>query len=150
LARPNLRGIGRTARQDDLIDFAFLKTCIDAGVDPGAAASMRCAEHLYVDTSQDVARSPWGHQLKCVTTSTKLYSYGQDRAVMPMEIMRAYGWPARGVLAQTGVRRDELADLIGEGMALQPLSVVLVAILATLGQDIKGLYGDGSCALGGA
>jgi hypothetical protein len=53
------------------------------------------------------------------------------------------------VLVQTGVGRDKLADLIGGSMALQPLSVLLVAVLVTVVYEMNGIYGASSCALSG-
>jgi hypothetical protein len=62
-----------------------------------------------------------------------LYSYGQDTATMHTDSNTGVGRACT-----KGVVRDELADLIGEGMALQPLPVFLVPMLVTVTYEING------------
>jgi hypothetical protein len=52
-----------------------------------------------------------------------------DRVLVPEEVLLAYGWPRAVAEAHTQVHVPAMDDLVGETMALQPLAMVMLAIV---------------------
>jgi hypothetical protein len=140
--QPQLRGVKRLPRVMALLDIAFLQQCLFFNVPPKVAATdhsirRKIAEQLWVDLSQGIDREPWkrGPMPTC-TTSSELYKFDEDQVVEPEEVLAIYGRQLpRGA---NGISRQDLQDLVGNSMAVQPLAAVLAAIV--IKGEIPGLW----------
>eukprot|EP00438_Fugacium_kawagutii_P006182 Skav207470 [mRNA] locus=scaffold3545:482683:483165:- [translate_table: standard] len=84
---------------------------------------------VYVDVSQNLSRKSWtepGGSLKCLCTSTSLYSFFADRQILPLETLFAQGYPTS--LRLGGLTQSDLKDFAGEGMCLPCIASVLWAV----------------------
>lgn len=62
-----------------------------------------------------MARKPWSVELPCTTTSSLVYSFGDDHVLLGSELLALHGLP----LADLNVHEiplPKLADLAGESM----------------------------------
>ena len=132
---PRARGMGFTDRRRELLDLAFLHTCVKKGVNPSDAMhkqSVRAhvATDLFCDISQNPYRRPWSTgALRCFTTSTMTYSFERDSIIDPEEAFKLHGFdaPPEG----HGCSRDDLQDLVGNCMAVPCVAIALLALVCT-------------------
>lgn len=128
----SLGGLMCSLRQLDVIDVCYLSVCHHLQLNPVLPETKETVRklELYCDVSQNVNRSPWSvKRLRCVTTSSRHYSFTLDRLLVPEEAMIAYGWPPEVAEACTKVPATAMEDLVGETMALQTLGMVMVAMI---------------------
>ena len=70
------------------------------------------------------------------TTSSELYKFDEDQVVEPEEVLAIYGRQLpRGA---HGISRQDLQDLVGNCMAVQPVAAILAAII--IKGEIPGLW----------
>ena len=126
------RGIRRSERVDSIIELAALEAL---AVNPGlqAASSLSFAEkkrllrNIYVDISQNPGYASSTNQKGesgCLATSTTLYSFGQDRIVVPFELLLLQGH-RRGLVVPPELKSAALRNLAGEAMFLPCLASVV-------------------------
>ena len=91
------------------------------------------AKGFFCDISQDHSRQPWTNQVgvKCITSSSDIYSFALGRTLAPIEHSRLQGrrFPMSGTL-----RQSEYRAIYGEGMHAACLSAVIYA--AYLAMDL--------------
>ncbi len=71
------------------------------------------------------------------TTSSLLYSYEHDCQIKPEEALALYGRP---VLHEHQATQDDMRDLVGNCMAVQPVAAVIHAALLAFGRFVPGLW----------
>ena len=128
----SLGGLMCSLRQLDVIDVCYLSICHQLKLNPVLQETKETVRRLelFCDVSQNVNLSPWSvKRLRCVTTSSRNYSFKLDRLLKPEEVMMAYGWPPEVAEACTQVPAAAMEDLVGETMALQTLGMVMVAMV---------------------
>jgi hypothetical protein len=96
----------------------------------------RVSQGLMCDVSQAIDRRPWAYHLRTITTSSAIYNFTRDRTLLPQEILRVYGWSPDA----TNNTYEEVADLVGETMALPPLATILGSLLVAVGKGLPGLW----------
>ena len=87
-------------------------------------------EHVYVDVSQNPQYRAFTSQkgvTPCLATSTRLYSFGRDRMLLPFEQLMLQGH-RRSFQIPESMRSSQIRELAGEGMALPCLGTVLWSI----------------------
>ena len=92
---------------------------------PGAAKGLK---DIYVDVSQSLDRNCFSSAegiVPCFTSSTELYSYGQDRIILPEEMLAMHGFGAVTVPDSVDIR--DLKRMAGTGMSLPCLGTILLA-----------------------
>jgi hypothetical protein len=133
---PRCRGLAGGARQRELLDIAYLSTCLANGSDPfDITLRQQNAHGLTCDVSQSINRSPWSHHLRTITTASRIYSFQHDRLLHGEELFRCYGWEAQ----VDGLAADHTNDLVGETMALPPLMAALTGLAVSAGLPLPGL-----------
>lgn len=103
---------------------------------------------VFIDVSQSHGRSchTANGLNKCLTTSTCLYNFGQDRHITPWECLRFQGYPLT-LKIPSHISPQHLKDFSGEGMFLPSLSIVLWALYYMVdltGKAVKDLHESGS------
>ena len=95
------------------------------------SAKQTALQDVYVDVSQNPKFGPMASVasgaadiLGCLCTSTCLYSYGRDRALLPIEHMYLQGH-RRGFSIPDRMPSNRLRQLAGEGMSLPCLATVI-------------------------
>lgn len=124
-----LRGVHRTPRVLDVIDIAWA-TRIHAPPEhvrqaPQAKRFELLTNNFFVNTSQQNLRKAWG-ELGTIATSTELYSFELDRAILPEELLslQGHGHPRVGSLSAA-----EMRSVAGEGMMVPVLAAALYALM---------------------
>ena len=81
---------------------------------------------MFVDTSQCLSRNPWTvGPLRCITSSTEVYSYGKQRMLMVGEMCSSMGFPP---MDMAGLSLKEQRDLAAETMSAPCIAVVLMSL----------------------
>ena len=132
------RGLRRTARIDAILDTVVVEKLrlLSEGRDItklGFDERKRLLRDIYVDLSQNPCmRAFTSTTSRTLCTSTLLYSLGQDRVILPIELLYIQGH-SRGLKVPIEVRSSALKELAGEGMSLPCLSTALWALYLTKG-----------------
>lgn len=116
-----------TPRMKDALDILAIALMKSENL-PIAELNM---QGTFIDVSQSLSRRAWTQKNmnKCFCTSTCLYHYGQDRAVLPIETLFAQGYPRTlKVPGQGTISHSDLKEFAGEGMALPCLAALIWSI----------------------
>eukprot|EP00435_Cladocopium_sp_Y103_P009938 s1246_g2.t1 len=126
--KARLQGLPGTDRVKEMIDLAYL--CTEASLKAAGLPSSpdQVTATLSVDVSQNAARKAWG-SLRTLCTSSSIYLYGQDRAMLPIEGLRLMGFGTRASRAG-GLSDGEVVDLVGNCMAVPSVALAQLALLA--------------------
>ena len=146
LAAALWRGCCRTDRTAEVLEVTLLHACARRGLNP---RSPRDLEQAMTTTWCDYSQNHFAtseDEPGTVCTSTRLYDYVHDRAVLAEEVLLALGWCAGPPLETDLLQGAELHDLVGECQALQPLAVASWALLLTARDALSGLWSDGATA----
>ena len=118
-----------TKRILDLIDCAAMSVAKKAKKRLGD-----CKQELdrtILDVSQSHGRRPFNTgDVRTLTTSSKLFSFGQRRTLVEKEHFLLMGFDDQLVLPKA-ISASNLRALAGEGMALPCLATVVIAVLLT-------------------
>lgn len=92
-------------------------------------------EDVYIDVSQNPCRRPFSNSqgiMKCLTTSTILYSFRRDGLVLPFELMllQGHGLDTR---IPASLSQRQLHDLAGMGICLPCMGIVFLSMMLTVG-----------------
>ena len=120
-------GVPKTARVLDILDVA---ACEHLSQNTDARAPRTRFASSFCDYSQSHGRRNWtkpNGSNHTFTRSTELYSYGEDRLVLPYEMLLMHGYPPDIVLPQELTQR-KLKEMVGNGMSLPCLGTVLWAL----------------------
>ena len=128
-------GISKTARVKALLDVIAFEKLGVAQLELSFQEKKRALQNVYCDLSQNPRFRSYtnGEGITgCLCTSTVLYSYGRDGAVLPLELLRFQGH-RRDIVIPEDMSGNQVRDLAGEGMALPCLGTVLWAVYLTKG-----------------
>ena len=120
-----------TKRVADLMDMTVLHVQKKRRL--SSAASKVALREVLLDISQSHSRRPFSGPdgiSRCLTTSSRLFFFGQQRLVAAMEHFRLQGYD-NSLSAPTGVSDSDLRRMAGEGIALPCLGVIVWAIRLT-------------------
>ncbi len=136
------RGCCQSPRVVEVLEVTLLEACRSQGLDPRRPSELGQAKSsTWCDYSQNDFRThPDLPASFC--TSTRLYDYSQDRAVLPEEMLLAMGWSAGPPPATSQLRPFELHDLVGEAQALPPLAVASWALVLGAREALPGLWAE--------
>jgi hypothetical protein len=87
---------------------------------------------VLADVSQSHSRKTFTNSLgvnPCMTTSSIFYSFGMDRALIPLDHLKMQGLPAQTMSFPIGITQANMRDLAGNMMFLPSLATVLTAVL---------------------
>lgn len=119
-------GIKHNIRNLDMIDIIACKKTVGQ---KRTDANMKSAlQNVFVDLSQGLKRWPCTSDdgtTHCLTTSSELYSYARDSAVLPLELLFLHGHDPKKIRMPTGMKHSDIQALAGEGIALPCLAVML-------------------------
>ena len=134
------RGLSLTHRNKEILDLVAIEKLKTLGLKEAECLTWdqrkSFLKGVFCDVSQNPKFSSYTNQngvTGCLATSTILYSYGKDRAVLPFEYILFQGH-RRGIQFPTDMRSSEIKALAGEGMFLPSLGSVIWAMYL-----IKGL-----------
>ena len=130
-SRSNFKGTGmsKTLRTLDILDIVFIEALRK---EKKFLAAQRSLRRTYVDISQSHSRKvvTWQNGITpTVTTSTEMYSFGLDRVITPVEILRLHGH--ENPVIPKGMSYRDLKRLAGEGMAVPCIASVIWCIFLT-------------------
>ena len=118
------RGLNATARVREILDLVVLAKlgvgqCRSLLMQPPHHAANELSRHLrdvYVDISQNPARRPYttDRTSHCLTTASRIYSFGRQGLVLPLELLYWQGH-SRGVRLPSDMSQVRLRDMAGEG-----------------------------------
>lgn len=92
-----------------------------------------CMQDIVIDVSQNASRKAFTNAAgfaKCLHTATCLYSFAQDRVILPMELMLLQGH-SMDLQVPHQMRPAQLHDLAGMGICLPCLGVIITSLLLT-------------------
>ena len=119
-------------RTKDIVDCTAMQVCKSKGV---SVSNMKhvMKQHMkgiIVDVSQSHNSRQFTNAQgvhRCLTTSSHLYIYAEDRFAVGKEHLAFQGWVADMEVFPKGLSNRELRELAGEGMNLPCLASVLWA-----------------------
>ena len=131
-------GFEPTARVLEILDLvAISKIGVDACrrilQQPPHLAAMQISRRLgdcYVDLSQNPARRAYssaGDVAKCLTTSSRIYSFRRQGLVLPLELLYWQGH-SRSVRLPGDMPQSSIRDLAGEGICLPVLGSIVMCL----------------------
>ncbi|CAE7686341.1 unnamed protein product [Symbiodinium sp. CCMP2592] len=103
--------------------------------------------NVFLDWSQNPARRAYSGkngEMRCLTTSSQLYSFEADRALFPIEYMRLQGWGFDIAIPEQCA--GKMRELSGQGMSLPCLGAVIWAVYLLKGAQEQEASG-GECGL---
>ncbi len=86
----------------------------------------------YTNFSQSVDRLQWGPSLMCLTGSSHVYSFADDRILTGIDYLTLQGLPTADLVevlaaAEPFCAEHELVHFAGQGMALPSVGQILLA-----------------------
>ncbi len=133
----SMTGLSKTSRAWECIDLAFLQylgpeKALDQSISLEEISSS--VKELFVDVSQNPSRRSFTNAssdvTKCLTTSSLLYSYCREGAVLPLEHLLMQGHRTDVSIPET-MTQSALSALAGEGFCLPCAGLVIFSLLAT-------------------
>ncbi len=146
LLRAALRGLSATPRERETLEVFLINACMQSGGSPSNPEAIeRTKKQLVVDISQNPAWIKAHAQVSIPTIckNSRIYAYGHDRIIMPMELLFAHGWRTPKGEPDCGeLTFRQIQDLAGECQALPCLAVAWWALALSLGDALPGLWGS--------
>jgi len=134
---PHMRGGGLsiTKRVEKILNLVALHHLGLQNADIPFESKKHFLRDIFCDISQNPKFKAFSSDLgiaPCLATSTMMYSYGEDRMVLPVELLYFQGH-SRGIKIPDNMRSSEIRNLAGEGMTLPCLGTVIWALYLTKG-----------------
>ena len=133
------QGLNRTERVSELLEVVASTKLLEQGVDIlqpiPFSQKKQLLQHVYCDVSQNPKFRNCTNKdgiTGCLATSTVLYSFGRDRALLPFELAMLQGH-GRGLRFPEGMPGSQIRDLMGEGMNLPCLATIVWSLYVTKG-----------------
>lgn len=148
LARASLRGLSGTEREREVLEVFLLEVCHLRGLSPLDPQQLaRAKVGLTADISQNLAwlrpaydgsRCRYTAAVYC--TESRVYSFQDDRLLLPVELLGSLGWATPATAPRTeGLTSAQLQNLVGESQALPCLAAATWALLlAVWGEGATG------------
>lgn len=122
-------GLNKTLRVLDLLDITASTVLVTKDL---PQAKMETAmSNMIIDVSQSHNRKCYtqGDIHKCLTRSSVLYAFGQDRQVLPIETLWFQGYPRTTQFPAT-INSGDIKEFVGEAMSLPCVACVIYALVA--------------------
>ncbi len=113
---PLMEGVPNNPRYVDVLDIAW----------SSRKPKLRTLP-FFCNISQCPSRAPWGTELKCLTTSSRVYDFSRDRLITAPEAMLLQGHPACD-LDLSMFASGTLFTAVGEAMAAPSIATVMLAV----------------------
>ena len=136
-------------RKQEVLDLGVLWAMEQRCLQELTAWSVFAAtQSLICNTTQNLARQAFSFELKRLCRRDRLYSYQDDRLLVPPELYNIYGWKDADL---SGLSLAHCLDLLGDSMALPTVGLAFISLIYTAGEAIPDLWeGSGratnSCA----
>eukprot|EP00971_Amphidinium_carterae_P339074 6476680-Amphidinium_carterae.4 len=118
--------VGKKERVMDLLDIGYLIAKKNA---PDASDEDLCKD-LFCDISQSADRRPFSQgELRTLTTSSELFSYGQARLLLPCEHLLALGFDK---LELKNISATAVKSMAGGAFALPTMAMALSSVVMSL------------------
>ena len=128
-------GISKMPRVKALLDVIAFEKLGVAQLELSFQEKKQALRNVFCDLSQNPRFRSYTNcegVTGCLCTSTVLYSFHRDGAVLPLELLRFQGH-RRDLVIPEEMSSNQVRDLAGEGMALPCLGTVLWAVYLTKG-----------------
>jgi hypothetical protein len=128
-------GVSQTERVKQLLDAVAAERLGVENLDLPWSQKQKLLKDVYCDISQNPKFKPYTSKegiTGCLSTSTMLYSFARDGAVLPFELLLFQGH-RRDLKVPPSLSSNQTRDLAGEGMSLPCLGTVLWAVYLTKG-----------------
>ena len=115
----------------DLLDCAAVELCKRRKI--SVTQAKPALKDVLIDVSQSHIRRPFSDDrniARCLTTSSRLFNFGQARMVSALEHLLLQGYD-RSVEVPRNVGPSDLRSMAGEGIALPCLATIMWAVLLT-------------------
>ena len=124
-------GLPRTERAYSLVDVVCaekVKQSQHHFVSVSEDQLKRLMTQVVVDFSQNPCRhacSNADNTLPCLTSSSRLYAYNQDRVLTGMDHFGLQGWDLDTLVQPSDVPENKFREMAGQGMCVQSIASVL-------------------------
>ena len=128
-------GMSQTDRVKQLLDAVATEKLGLGNLDLPWDQKKKLLKNVYCDVSQNPKYRPYTSKegiTGCLSTSTMLYSFARDGAVLPFELLLFQGH-RRDIKLPSSLSSNQTRDLAGEGMSLPCLGTVLWGVYLTKG-----------------
>ena len=140
MATPELVGIPRPVpeRKAEILNLGVLWSMEQRGLQELTASNVLAATRdLICNTTQNPKRNPFSRGVRRLCRNSRVYSYEDDRLLVPSELYRIYGWKEPNL---SGLSMAKCVDMLGDSMALPTLGVALVSLIFTAGHAIPDMW----------
>ena len=132
-------GISKTPRVLDILDIVTITKMRAADRVCMSSAELKALlKDTYVDVSQSHERNCYTNAdgiTSCLTTSSDLYSFARDAAILPEEYLRLQGHTPFVSIPSSMSKRD-IKALAGEGIFLPCLGIIMRSLFVLKGFDV--------------
>ena len=137
---PDLVGVPKPvpARKQEVLDLGVLWAMEHRRLQELTASNVSMAtEGLICNTTQNPNRGPWSFDLRRLCRNSRMYSYQDDRLLVPTELYKMYGWRSVDL---SGLSLAHCQDMLGDSMALPTVGLALASLILTAGEAIPDLW----------
>lgn len=116
-----------TSRVETILNLVAVQHLGLQNLDAEFTTKKKLLRDVFCDVSQNPkfgAFTGSSGNAPCLATSTRMFSFGEDRWVLPIELLYWQGH-SRGIRIPEGMKSNEIRDLAGEGMCLPCFGTVL-------------------------
>ena len=150
LAGASLHGLSGTEREREVLEVFLLEVCHLRGLSPLDPQQLaRAKVGLTADISQNLTwlrpaydgggHSGCGYTAAVYCTESKVYSFQDDRLLLPVELLGSLGWVTPTTAPRTeGLTSAQLQNLVGESQALPCLAAATWALLLAVWSEGNG------------
>ena len=114
------------AREQDLIECAYIRRINSM---PKAPLEERMRNY-FVDISQSHQWKKWSEGVRCICTSSKIYSFEENRMLCVHELARLMGHPA--CRPPASLTEGDLSRLVGNAISVPQIAIGLQATTCAL------------------
>ena len=142
LPQTALRGVSPTPRHHAILNCLTMEVIGDVllcrtllASPEGQAELRRRMAPVFVDLSQNPSRRAFSNRdgiMKCLTTSSRVYSFAADRLTVPAELMACQGHDVDNMLVPEAMTLKEMKDVAGMGICLPNLAVYILAMRSAM------------------
>ena len=137
---PDLVGVPKPvpARKQEILDLGVLWAMEHRRLQELTASNVSMAtEGLICNTTQNPNRGPWSFDLRRLCRNSRMYSYQDDRLLVPTELYKMYGWRSVDL---SGHSLAHCQDMLGDSMALPTVGLALASLILIAGEAIPDLW----------
>ena len=140
MAPPALAGVPKPvpSRKQEILNLGVLWAMEQKSLQDLTVSNVLVATRsLLCNTTQNPSRQPFSFVLRRMCRNSRMYSYQDDRLLVPSELYKIYGWNAADL---SGFTLANCQDMLGDSMALPTLGVALASLIFTAGHAIPDMW----------